>query len=122
VLLTFALVIFGGTFPTATQIMYKGRHMDDASIACQHQLEYYRAAGYGSVSPFIAAGQSSGTGPTFTASDLPAASGTVTFTRVDAGYAATTTDTGRIRMDVTAGWSGSGVDRGSVTLTSLVVQ
>ena len=122
VLIGFAFTILGATFPTAMQILYKSRHMDDANISSQNQVEAYRAAGYGSIKTYVAAGSSSGTGPSFTCSDLPRPVGTITFTKVDANYAATTSDTGRIRIDATTKWTGSGLDKGSVTVTSLIIQ
>lgn len=121
ILLGAALVVFSATFPAASRRMYNSRHTDVATNACNLQLEYYRDIGYSSL-PAIANGSSS-TQVSFAApADLQRAVGTVTFTRVDPAFAAATVDTGRVRVDATLSWNGALNDRGSVTLTTLILK
>jgi type II secretory pathway pseudopilin PulG len=113
--------IFTACFVPASQAMARAKHMDMATDACAHQIEFYRDVGYASL-PAIASGQST-TSVSFTPnSELPAGTGTVTFTRVDDNFAETTASTGRVRVDATVNWAGIGRDRGSYTLSTLIAE
>lgn len=121
VLLSLVMVVFGASFPYASQTITRGRHMDLASNACQAQLEVYRNAGYNSC-PAIATGSSS-TKVSFTPpSDLTGATGTVQFTRVTDSFSTTTVETGRMKVEAQITWKGFGLDKGTVTLTTLIVE
>jgi prepilin-type N-terminal cleavage/methylation domain-containing protein len=121
VLMGLAIAVFAASFPAAGQSIYRSRHMDIAGNSCNQQIEFWRNVGYGSM-PAFPQGASKVT-QTFTPStELPGATGTVSFTRVDDTFAATTADTGQVRIEVAVSWSGSGNDRGTVSVTSLLVQ
>lgn len=120
-LMGLAISIFAASFPAAGQSIYRSRHMDIAGNACDQQLEFWRNVGYGSVPAFPQG--SSSVSQNFTASsELPGAIGTVTFVRVDDSFAPTTSETGQVRVDVSVTWGGSGNDRGTVSVTSMLVQ
>lgn len=113
-------IAFCSAFTAGRRAISRGRHIDQASDNCQEQLEFYRQVGYGSL-PITAAQVSTQT--SFTPnSSLPNASGSVTLTRVDDTFAAVTTDTGKIKVEATVTWSGIGADRGTVTVTGIVVR
>jgi prepilin-type N-terminal cleavage/methylation domain-containing protein len=122
VLLGFATIVFGTALPAASQAMSKGRNSDLATDACQQRLEFYRNVGYNSL-PTIPTGASQ-TSVTFTPpSAMGPATGTVTFTRVDDGFNASTTDTGRVRVEARIVWNGgSGARGGTVTVTTLILR
>ena len=125
-LMGMAIALFSSVYPAATQGIYRSRHLDLARNACQAYVEALRNAGYNSI-PGPSSGQSVATNTWDTSlvalpSDLPAPSGTWTCTKVDTNYAATTSDSGRYRIDVSLSWASWGVDRGTVTLTTLVVK
>ena len=116
-----ALVVFAASFPMASRRVYSARHTDLATNACNNQLDLYRNAGYASC-PTIPNGASS-TQVSFTPpSDLSNATGTLRFTRVDGSYSATTTDTGRLQVDATVTWNAARNDKGTVTLTTLILK
>jgi prepilin-type N-terminal cleavage/methylation domain-containing protein len=117
----FAIIVFGASFPATSQAISRSRNTDLASDACQQQLEFWRNVGYSSL-PAIPGGQSSVTQSFTPPADLQQGAGTITFTRVDANFAVSTANTGRVRVDVTVSWDGRGVDQGSVTLTTLILQ
>ncbi len=121
VLLSLIMVVFGASFPYASQTITRSRHMDLAANACQQELEVYRSVGYNSC-PSISAGSTS-TKVEFTPPDaLTQATGTVTFTRVNDSLNATGSDTGRLKVEASIKWSGYGLDKGNVTLTTLIVR
>lgn len=121
VCVAFAIAVFGAAFPSASQSIVRSRHRDAVANACHEQLEMWRNVGYNSL-PTIPTGTNS-ISQTFTPpSGLPPATGTVTFTRVNDSYSPTTTDTGRIRVDVAITWTGHGSNRGTVTVNSLIIQ
>ena len=116
-----ALLVAGFTaaYPYTAQSILRAKHMDLAVNACQVQLEYWRDAGYAAL-PAIPSG-SSYVETSFTApSELSQATGTTRFTYLDDNLAVTTTDDSRKRVDATITWTGNGLDRGTVTLSTLV--
>jgi prepilin-type N-terminal cleavage/methylation domain-containing protein len=117
----FAVSIFGASFPACGRALSRSRHTDIASDACQQQLELYRQVGYDSL-PAIPAGSSSLKVQFAAPAGLPGATGAVTFTRLDSSFSATTQDTGRVRADAGVAWTGTGSDRGAITVTSLIAQ
>lgn len=120
-LLSFIMVVFGASFPYASQTITRSRHMDLAANACQQELEVYRNAGYNSC-PSIPAGSMSAS-VTFTPpSELTQATGKVTFTRVNDSLNATSSETGRLQVEANVTWAGFGLDKGNVTLTTLIVR
>lgn len=122
-LLVMALTVatFAATFPGAGQAISRSKHIDQASDECQKQLDFYRNVSYNSL-PAIPAGVSS-TSVTFVpSSELPGATGVVTFTHVDNNFNAVTTRTGRVRVDATVTWVGVGSDRGTQSLSTLIVE
>ena len=120
-LMGMAIAIFSASFPAAGQSLYRSRHTDIASDACQQQLDFWRNVGYGSV-PAFANGASKVKQSFTTPSELPGGSASITFVRVNSDYGETTADTGRLRVDATVSWAGSGNDRGAVTQTTLLLQ
>lgn len=120
-MMAFAVSVFAVSFPAAAQAISRSRHLDQAANSCQQQLEFYRDVGYSSL-PAISAGSQSVSLSFTPTSDLPGATGTVTLTQVDSAFAATTAVTGRITIDVTVAWIGVGSDRGTHTVTSLIIQ
>lgn len=120
-LMGLAIAIFSASFPAAGQSLYRSRHMDLAANACSQQLEFWRNVGYSSA-PAISQGSTKTTRTFDAPEELPGAKGTVVFTRVDEGYAETTAATGRLRVDVSVTWNGSGNDNGTVTVTTLLVE
>lgn len=118
-----AVGVFGAAFPTATQAIARSKHIDMASDACQKQLDFYRQVGETSMKLSVLPAGRRSTAVAFTPnSELPNATGSVTVTRVDASYAATTVESGRMRVDATVTWSGVGRDYGTVTLSTLVIE
>jgi prepilin-type N-terminal cleavage/methylation domain-containing protein len=120
-LMGLAIAIFSASFPAAGQSLYRSRHIDLAANACNQQLEFWRNVGYSSVPP-IPAGTSRLQQSFDPPAELPGATGTVVFTRLDGNYAETTQNTGRLRVDVSVSWAGSGNDRGTVSVTTLLVE
>jgi prepilin-type N-terminal cleavage/methylation domain-containing protein len=118
--LAFAVSIFGTAFPTASRAVARSNNMDTAVNLCDHQLEIYRDGGYTACEP--AAGQSTRT-VSFTAPPtIPNGTGTVTFTRVDDSYQPTSTYTGRVLVQASVSWRGTGRDLGTVTMSTLVCE
>jgi hypothetical protein len=121
-MLAFAMTVFGASLPSTSQVLLRSRSSNVAIDACQQQLENWRNIGYSSLPAFP-----SGSG-TMTQSFTPpteigqGATGTVTFRRVNASYATTTTDTGRVLVEATITWGGSGIRGSSVTLTTLMLR
>ncbi|MBM3459754.1 MAG: hypothetical protein FJX77_14630 [Armatimonadetes bacterium] len=118
-LLAVAVTMFAASFPATSQSILRDRHRDVAASACVKQLEYWRGVGYSS----LPAMTSSTLSQSFTVpTDLLNGTGTVTFTRVDDSLTATSTETGKRKVEATVTWTGQGKDRGTVALTSLLVQ
>jgi hypothetical protein len=120
-LMGLAIAVFSASFPAAGQSLYRSRHMDIAGNVCNQQLEFWRNVGYGSA-PAIPQGSTSVKQSFSPSAELPGGAGTVTFTRVDDSFNATTADTGQLRVEVSVSWNGSGNNRGTVNVTSLLVQ
>lgn len=120
-LLTFTTAIFAAVYPVTSQILLAGRNCDLASDACQQQLEFWRNVGYASL-PTIPTGASR-ISRTFAApTSLAQGAGMVTFSRIDAGWAETTEDTGRMRVDVVITWGGRGIRGGRIPMTAVLVR
>jgi prepilin-type N-terminal cleavage/methylation domain-containing protein len=120
-IMSMGVMIFATAFPGANQLILRTRHEDTATAACQSQLELYRGVGYASL-PAIASGASQASESFAVPSQLTGGAGQVTFTRVDAGFNPTTLASGRVRVEATATWFRSARDRGSVKLTTLIVE
>jgi len=118
-----AVGVFGAAFPSATQAIARSKHIDMASDACQKQLDFYRQVGETSIElNHLPANTSQATVAFTPNAELPGATGSVVFRRVDTNYVETTTDTGRLRVDATVTWSGVGSDRGTVKLYTFIVE
>ncbi len=117
----FAVAMFGAAFPACGQTISRGRHTDTATNACQQQLDFWRQVGYASL-PAIADGRSAVQQSLTAPTALPNATGSLTFSRVGEDFAAATSETGRVRVDVSITWRGTGSDRGTVSLTSLLLR
>jgi hypothetical protein len=110
--------------------MSKGRHEDLAVGACYAELEARRLKGCDNIPS--GANEVKLTGASLLCTlpaDLPNATGTLRVRRVAlAGfkpsftYVETSTDTGRLRLDMTVTWQGVKNDKGSVTVSSLVLR
>lgn len=125
-----AASIFGASFPSAAKAMRRSQHVDLAAEACYAELEAWRGRGYSQ----IPAG--SGTVTLGTASlirslpaALPNASGQLVIRRMDVSgsspnysYQQSATDTGRVQLEMSVTWAGTGTDRGTVTVATLVFQ
>lgn len=116
-----AVATFAATFPAAGQAIARSKHLDQASDACQQRLDFYRNVTYRSL-PAIPAGAASTTVAFTPPAELPGATGGVTFTHVDASFQPTTIRSGRIKADARITWAGTGSDRGSYTLSSLIIE
>jgi type II secretory pathway pseudopilin PulG len=119
-LVALSTAVFGTFVPAVGRSMGRAHGRDIATEACQKQLETYRANGY----QFLpSSGGSFLARTTFTPSvSLQNAVGTASFTPVDANMQPTSGDTGRVRVDVTVSWNAGGGDRGSATLTTVIVR
>lgn len=122
-LLVMALTVaaFAATFPAAGQAIARSKHLDQASDACQQRLDFYRNVGYNSL-PAIPAGTQSTSVPFTPPAELPGATGAVVFTHVDASFQPTNLRTGLIKAEATITWAGAGSDRGSYTLSTLIIE
>jgi prepilin-type N-terminal cleavage/methylation domain-containing protein len=121
VVMALAVAVFGAAFPSASQAISRSKHIDMASDECQKQLDFYRQVGFNSL-PDIPSGASSLKQAFTPTPELPGAEGVIVFTWLDGNYAATTTPSKRVRVDATVTWSGVSSDKGSVTLTTLIVE
>ena len=123
VVMALAVGVFGTAFPSAGQAIARSRHIDMASDAAQKRLDFYRQVGETSIElDHLPAGTSRATIEFNPGDELPGGSASVTFRRVDANYAETTADTGRLRADVVVRWAGVGSDRGEISLSTLIVE
>ena len=121
IVMALAVGVFGAAFPSASHAISRAKHIDMASDECQKQLDLCRQVGFNSL-PAIPAGASRLIQYFTPTTELPGATGTMLYTRLDDNYSETTTATDRIRADATVTWSGVGSDRGSITLNTLIVQ
>lgn len=113
------VLVFQAYFPAAPQALAQSRHTDLAMNACEVQLEAYRDAGYFSL-PDVPQG-STYTQIEFTPpAALPAATGTVTVTRVDEDLQPTSADTGLVMVEVAIAWSQRGRDRGTARVSTVM--
>lgn len=117
----YAVAVFVGAFPASGNAISRSRHRDLAASACQQQLEFWRNIGYSSL-PAVPSGATGVTVSFTPPATLPRATGSVRFTRVDDSFRPTAADTGRVQVDATVSWERSGSDRGSVTLTTLILR
>jgi prepilin-type N-terminal cleavage/methylation domain-containing protein len=124
VVMALAVGVFGAAFPSAGQAIARSKHIDMASDACQKQLDYYRQIGETSIElTYLPANTSTATVAFTPNGDLPGGgTGSVVFRRLDSSYNTTTADTGRLRVDASVSWTGVGSDRGTVTLSTLIVE
>jgi Tfp pilus assembly protein PilV len=114
-------VTFASVNISSYQAVARSQHLELATQIAHEELEVCRQAGYAGL-PTIPTGRKSVTSDLATPTTLPDATAKVVYTRVDASLNPSTTATGRRRVDVTVTWDGSGNDRGSVTLTTLMTQ
>lgn len=112
--------VFSTSFPGATNALSRSRQSDVANNACVQQLEYWRNIGYSSVP--IPNGAAQYTRSFTPPAALVNASGQVTFTRVTDSFAATTADTGQLKVEARITWQGTGRDAGTAMVTTLLVQ
>ncbi len=117
-LLALAVLAFGASFPACSQQVMRARHEDLAVNACQKQLDYWRQVGYTSAP--LASGVSSAKVSFTPPTDLTNATGYTYLVRVDGNFSTTTAESGLLKIVTTVTWSGSGRDKGSVSLTSLI--
>jgi prepilin-type N-terminal cleavage/methylation domain-containing protein len=123
VVMAAAVGIFGAVFPSASQAISRSKHIDMASDECQKQLDKYRQIGETAIELSYMPSGTSRYSMSFTpSSELPGATGSLVFRRVDTSYVETTSDTGRMRVDVSVSWRGVGRDRGTIGFTSLIVE
>ena len=119
--LIFAIIVFGASFPAASQTQLRARNTDVATNACQQQLEFWRGVGYASL-PAFPNGKTQIT-DTFAAPEaLAGGKGSITFTRLDSAFDPTHGDSGRVRADATITWTGRGMDHANVTVTTLILR
>lgn len=121
ILVSLTVLIFGSSFPAAARAHLRAQHIDVTQDALQQQLEYWRDAGYYSL-PDPPVGFTSYTERFTPPATLPGAKGAVRMTRIDDDWNETTADTGQALVEATITWSGSGSDKGSITLTTIVTR
>ena len=120
-LLSMAILTIAAVDVSGTRTIRRSQGMEIATQAARAELDEWRQKGFGAL-PAIGTGQTAVT-QTFTPpAALQAGTGRTTFTRVDAAQAAATTETDRRRVAATVTWTGRGNDKGSVTLTTLIVK
>lgn len=105
---------------STSMTMKRSQNIEVATAAAREQLESIRRSGFSAI-PAIPTGANSSTS-TFTpsATSLPSVTGTATYTQVDASLAPSLLSTGRRKVSVNVTWAGSGSNRGTVTLTTLM--
>lgn len=118
-LLSLLLFGFSPILLSANLAIKRGQSLERTTESAQREIEARRQAGFDAL-PDITGNATSATESFAPAADLPEEAGEVVVTRVDANLNPTTTESGRRRVEVTVSWSGSGSDRGTVTLTTLM--
>lgn len=114
-----AALTFVPTFGAANRTVKEMQYVETATQTCREKVEHIRREGF-QLLPTVPDGQSTATSSTETVPNLPSGSMTVQVTRVDSSFAASTTETGRRKVDVTVNWNPYPKTR-TMKITTLVV-
>lgn len=96
----------------------KQQRTEIATHIAAAEIETYRGRSFTSLP---AVPSSSVTVPLTNTNSLPGGTGSATFTKVDSALNETSSEYGRRKIAVTVGWDDKNQDKGSVTLTSVLV-
>jgi hypothetical protein len=116
-----AIMLFTAAFPSCSQWVLRSGHVDAATNGCSKQTEYWRGLGYAAL-PVIPEGDTTVTETWTPPTELPHAGAKTVFTRVDDSLNPSLVDTGRCKVETTATWTGTGSDRGSVTIVGVITR
>lgn len=129
-LVVMGVTAWGTAFGVASLTLSQSRHCDTAANACYAELEAWRGRGYSQI-------PSATTTVTLTGDSLiralpaglPNAIGQLVIRRISVtgsegsySYQQTTADTGRVQLEMTVQWTGTGIDHGAVTVGTMVLQ